>query len=213
MLLELKSGRSSADTNGMTTAYGQAGSTPVAGWYPDPHAPGAHRWWDGTQWTEHTQQEPATTGTSVAYPQQAATVPGYPAPASDTGFGSVPGYPAATASYPAATASYPTATYPSAPPSYPGTWSASGAFTMDKPKNRTATWALVAGIVVVLVLVFTDYAVASWLAVVVGVQGIKKARTIRAEGYPKAVGMARAVTGLVLSGIGVLLFFLSLAVQ
>jgi hypothetical protein len=23
------------------------------GWYPDPHAPGTQRYWDGTQWTDH----------------------------------------------------------------------------------------------------------------------------------------------------------------
>lgn len=28
--------------------------TPPAGWYPDPHSPGAQRYWDGTQWTAHT---------------------------------------------------------------------------------------------------------------------------------------------------------------
>jgi hypothetical protein len=31
-------------------------STPP-GWYPDPSQPGALRWWDGTQWSEH--QAPA----------------------------------------------------------------------------------------------------------------------------------------------------------
>src|SRR5690349_12305695 len=30
------------------------------GWYPDPNAPGAQRWWDGSQWTDHTHvQAPA----------------------------------------------------------------------------------------------------------------------------------------------------------
>jgi hypothetical protein len=24
------------------------------GWYPDPSQPGAVRWWDGTQWSEHS---------------------------------------------------------------------------------------------------------------------------------------------------------------
>lgn len=29
---------------------------PPAGWYNDPHgAQGLRRWWDGTQWTDHTQ--------------------------------------------------------------------------------------------------------------------------------------------------------------
>ena len=36
-----------------------------------------------------------------------------------------------------------------------------------------------------------------------------KARAIKAAGYPTAVGMGRAVTGLVLSGIGALLYVLS----
>lgn len=77
--------------------------------------------------------------------------------------------------------------------------------------NRTATWALVAGIVVLLVLLFTDYAVASVLAIVVGVKGVQRARAIRQAGHPTAVGMARSVVGLVLSGLGAAVFLLSLA--
>ncbi len=30
---------------------------PAPGWYPDPQAPGAERWWDGVQWTAN--QRPA----------------------------------------------------------------------------------------------------------------------------------------------------------
>jgi|GraSoiStandDraft_4_1057263.scaffolds.fasta_scaffold07660_5 Protein of unknown function (DUF2510) len=29
------------------------------GWYDDPNAAGAQRWWDGNQWTEHVQQQAA----------------------------------------------------------------------------------------------------------------------------------------------------------
>ena len=33
----------------------RADPTPGAGWFPDPQSPGLLRWWDGQQWTEHTQ--------------------------------------------------------------------------------------------------------------------------------------------------------------
>src|SRR2546430_17696112 len=29
------------------------------GWYPDPSGAPQQRWWDGTQWTQHTQPAPA----------------------------------------------------------------------------------------------------------------------------------------------------------
>ncbi|WP_431218516.1 DUF2510 domain-containing protein [Leifsonia xyli] len=32
---------------------------PVPGWYADPSAPDAVRYWDGTRWTEHTAPAPA----------------------------------------------------------------------------------------------------------------------------------------------------------
>ncbi|WP_393075574.1 phospholipid scramblase-related protein [Streptomyces sp. LN704] len=58
-------------------------SNTPAGWYPDPHgAPQTLRYWDGSQWTEHTnadQQAPA--GQQV--PQQAQQPYGQPAAAPD----------------------------------------------------------------------------------------------------------------------------------
>lgn len=36
-------------------APGQPG-LPAAGWYADPQGPGGWRWWDGSQWTEHTHR-------------------------------------------------------------------------------------------------------------------------------------------------------------
>jgi len=37
-----------------------------AGWYPDPAAPGRHRWWDGAQWTAH--QQPVVTAPAYRAP-------------------------------------------------------------------------------------------------------------------------------------------------
>ncbi|WP_261393052.1 DUF2510 domain-containing protein [Rhodococcus sp. BP22] len=42
--------------------------TPPPGWHPDPSEPGLLRYWDGTQWTEHTQSaaEPTAAGPTAA---------------------------------------------------------------------------------------------------------------------------------------------------
>jgi len=171
----------------MSMSYDQPQSTVAAGWYADPQGAG-HRWWDGVRWTEHTKPEAAQV------PQQsvgagfapASSAPSYP---SVGGFGS---------SYPGAVTGYPT-TGPTD----------DGFGPLAKPKNGLATWALVAGILVVGVLLFLDYAIVSGIAIVVGVRAVRKARAIKADGCPTAVGMGRAVTGLVLSGIGAVLFLVS----
>ncbi len=40
-----------------TTSVPESPSTPPAGWYADPGAPGLFRWWDGSRWTD--QQSPS----------------------------------------------------------------------------------------------------------------------------------------------------------
>ena len=59
------------------------------------------------------------------------------------------------------------------------------------------------------VTLFTDYAIGSVLAIVLGVRGISRARAIRNAGHPTAVGMARSVVGVSLSGLGALVYLLS----
>jgi hypothetical protein len=79
--------------------------------------------------------------------------------------------------------------------------------------NKFATWALVAGIVVLVVLLFTPYVVASGLAIWVGAKGVARARAIRQAGHPTAVGMARSVVGLCLSAGGALLYLLTFVLE
>lgn len=73
-------------------------ATPPPGWYPDPGNPAGHRWWDGAQWTQHTNTPPvpAQPAATVAVPAPAAATPApaaaTPAPAVATpGYGT-PGY-------------------------------------------------------------------------------------------------------------------------
>ena len=59
-------------------------STP-AGWYADPDQPGHERYWDGSQWTEHSQPIPAE-GAAPAAPGTAPSAPsGEWAPGPPTG--------------------------------------------------------------------------------------------------------------------------------
>lgn len=50
----------------------------IAGWYDDPTIPGGKRFWDGTQWTEHTQPPPTAPpapGAMAGAPTMAMTQP------------------------------------------------------------------------------------------------------------------------------------------
>ncbi|MFJ6214163.1 phospholipid scramblase-related protein [Streptomyces sp. NPDC092296] len=53
----------------MTTA------TTPPGWYPDPHGAAGLRWWDGSQWTDHTHAGPAGGGVPPQKPPQDVSSP------------------------------------------------------------------------------------------------------------------------------------------
>src|SRR5215212_5635652 len=49
-------------------------SNPPAGWYPDPTGqPNTIRWWNGKQWTNRTEQEPADEAGSTAESSESPT--------------------------------------------------------------------------------------------------------------------------------------------
>lgn len=54
--------------------------TTPAGWYPDPHGATALRYWDGTQWTEHTAPGVGGVAASSTRPVEVAPQPALPDP-------------------------------------------------------------------------------------------------------------------------------------
>ncbi|MEU1043494.1 phospholipid scramblase-related protein [Streptomyces sp. NPDC005907] len=72
-------------------------SNTPAGWYPDPHgAAQTLRYWDGSQWTQHTntdqqgQSAPAVPQQAQAAPQQPAQQPAYGGPQAQQAYGGQP---------------------------------------------------------------------------------------------------------------------------
>ena len=54
-------------------------TTPQPGWYQDPVNPDLQKWWDGRNWTDHTQPlAVAAQGGTQGYGQGAAYAGGYP---------------------------------------------------------------------------------------------------------------------------------------
>lgn len=54
IVMLVRSRRQRAPAVGAPAYAGAAQPAPPPGWYPDPGGQAAHRWWDGTRWTDHT---------------------------------------------------------------------------------------------------------------------------------------------------------------
>lgn len=52
---------------------------PIAGWYPDPDAPGGDRWWNGTAWSEQRRGHASDSPTTQAMDSATATPSNVPA--------------------------------------------------------------------------------------------------------------------------------------
>jgi hypothetical protein len=52
--------------SGVTLPPDRYASTATPGWYPDPHALGVQRWFDGVRWTAHVHPEPAAYPAAMA---------------------------------------------------------------------------------------------------------------------------------------------------
>ena len=67
---------------------------PPANWYPDPKGEAELRYWDGSQWTEHTHSGQAAQPAPAAPPPSTAPAPQAPAPAASQGTapGQQPGF-------------------------------------------------------------------------------------------------------------------------
>ncbi|MCF3123495.1 DUF2510 domain-containing protein [Streptomyces arenae] len=68
-------------------------SNTPAGWYSDPHgAPQLLRWWDGSQWTEHTSPDPQGQAAQAQQVPQQAQAPQAPPAQQQGGFGGPQGH-------------------------------------------------------------------------------------------------------------------------
>ncbi|MDC7122035.1 DUF2510 domain-containing protein [Cellulomonas fimi] len=199
-------------------------AAPTAATAVVPQVAQAHAWSPQASAWSAPAGAPGVSGSPAAAAAGAFSTPAASyAPASTVGAGSAGGgFTPASAADPYAPTStlggyQPVGAYgrvPAGPTSWGGTptggapWGAAVDAT-----NKYATWALVAGVVVLVIMLFTHYVLASGLAIWVGAKGVARARAIRREGHPTAVGMARSVVGLCLSVGGALLYLLTLGLE
>ena len=187
---------------------------PPAGWYADPSGAG-QRWWDGGRWTEHVMPAvtapvaaPAPVEAPVHVTTAAAWTPGPSNPLGEDRYAEL-GLAAGAGQQRASSASLSPSSYVdpgTSMPSYGTGAAVPTAFPypylpgVPAPKNTKATVGFILGIVFVTVGVMFGYWFGSLLAVIVSIAGLRRARTLAAQGYP-AVGRGLAIWGIVLSAL------------
>lgn len=158
----------------MSTVDGENVGRPVPepGWYSDPQGAG-DRWWDGQEWTEHTEAAPAAIAT--AWPVLALDAP---VPSWTPSYGGSP-------------------TFPPSP----------------VVGNTPATVGLVISLAAIPVGLLTGIWFASLIGALVSGRGLRRAKTLAAEGYGpvgKSMAVWGATLGLVCYAVGLLLRSMSL---
>ncbi|WP_345295855.1 DUF2510 domain-containing protein, partial [Luteimicrobium xylanilyticum] len=111
------------------------------GWYPDPHARGRMRWWDGVRWHHATRAEPEL---APAPAEPGATRPGSAAPDATTqAIPLAPVMPSITAGSSARLTKPPATPSTPAPKPEPAASASDGA--VPARRRRRAWWAVAAG--------------------------------------------------------------------
>ena len=175
---------------------GGALTVPVAGWYPDRNESNTVRWWDGQQWTDHTQ---STAPAAAAFEQ--------PVSAAAFGFESVP---TAAASTGVAPGWYPDNHEPALQRWWDGReWTAHTTPTIVVPqrvpsnylggKNTMATMALMLSIVSFAGLIFAPLLLIAAGGIVMGIVALRRVRRYE----PGAGRRGQAIAGIVVGAVSV----------
>ena len=182
----------------------EALTVPAAGWYPDRNEANTVRWWDGQQWTDHTQ----STAPAVAAFEQ---------PVSSAAFGFVPPVqnPLAQVTHQVAPGWYPDNADPSLQRWWDGRdWTAHTAPTVSAmqpspgyvgaAKNTLATLAMVLAIGSLAGLLLAPLLLLAIPGIVVGIVALTRVRRYA----PGAGRRGQAIAGIVVSAVSVILTIL-----